>query len=303
MAAKITTGAVSRPHTSDMAAAEASGLPLEHAPVHVNADVDPAIAAYLSDAGLRFVPVPALESDGTSPCVIVWGDPARPLTAALEQGQPPAPALDAWTARGRALLDIHARGGCVLIDQDALSKGRAGWERLRALPAFRDLPAGPGADARPGQTMRQVLVQMALMQSPDAMQTLERLQAASGAIPGAHSTLDLAGHGLGALHALEAEMDALRTQSAQAEAAHRKSMAEAEQLLAQALRDLREEAAMRQALEMRPLAWLALQSRRALAAISWRIAHAVPRIMGRLGGQKRPIPMGKTDTDPHDDRR
>ena len=98
-------------------------------------------------------------------------------------------------------------------------------------------------------------------------------------------------------------MDALRTQSAQAEAAHRKSMAEAEQLLAQALRDLREEAAMRQALEMRPLAWLALQSRRALAAISWRIVHAVPRIMGRLGGQKRPIPMGKTDTDPHDDRR
>ena len=140
---------------------------------------------------------------------------------------------------------------------------------------------------------------MALMQSPDAMQTLERLQAASGGVP---SPLDLAKHGLGALNAIEVEMDALRTQSAQAEAAHRKSMAEAEQLLAQALRDLREEAGRRQALEMRPLAWLALQSRRALAAISWRIAHAARRIMGRLGGQKPPIPMGKTETDPHDDR-
>jgi hypothetical protein len=299
MAAKITTGAASRPPASDMAAAEAPGLPPEHALVHVNEDVDPAIAAHLSDAGLRFVPVSALESDRTSPCVIVWGDPARALTAAFEQGQPPTQALDAWNARGRVLLDIHARGGCVLIDQDALSKGGAGWERLRALPAFRDLRTGPGADARPGQVMRQVLVQMALMQSPDARQTLERLQAASGAVPGATSALDLAGHGLGALHTLEAEMDALHTQSAQAEATHRKSMAEAEELLAQALHDLREEAAMRQALEMSRRAWLASRFGDALASIRWRIAQA----RRRLAGQKRPIPMGKTEENPHDDRR
>ena len=298
MAAKITTGAASRPHASDMAA----GVAPEHAPVHVSEDVDPAIAAYLSDAGLRLVPVPTLESDGTSPFMIVWGDPSRALTAAFEQGQPPAPALDAWNARGRALLDIHARGGCVLIDQDALSKGGAGWERLRALPAFGDLPAGPGADLPPGRALRQVLAQMALMQSPDAMQTLERLQAASGGVP---SPLDLAKHGLGALNAIEVEMDALRTQSAQAEAAYRKSMTEAEQLLAQALRDLREEAAMRHALEMPRRAWLAARLGDTLASIRWRIAQA----RRRLAGQKRPIPMGKTgpldktETDPHDDRR
>ena len=300
MAAKITTGAASRPHASGIVAGDTSGQPPEHAPVHVSEDVDPAIAAYLSDAGVRLVPVPP---EGRAPCAIIWGDPARALAAAIEQGQPPAQALDAWSARGRALLDIHTRGGCELIDQDTLAQGGAGWDRLRAMPAFRDLPAGPRGAAPPAQAIRHMLVQMALLQAPDAMQSLERLQAASGALTGARSALDLAGHGLGALHAIEAEMDALRTQIAQAEAAHRKSMAEAEQLLAQALRDLREEAAMRQALEMRPLAWLALQSRRALAAISWRIVHAVRRIMGRLGGQKPPIPMGKADTDTHDDRR
>ncbi len=299
MAAKITTGAASRSHASDMAAADAPGLPLEHAPAHVSEDVDPAIAAHLSDTGLRLVPVPPAAPDGASPCVIIWGGAARALAAAIEQGQPPAPALDAWNARGRALLDIHARGGCVLIDQDTLTEGGAGWDRLRAMPAFRDLPAGPGAAATPGQAMRKALAQMALLQSPDAMQTLERLQTASGALPGARSALDLAGHGLGALHTLEAEMDALHSQSAQAEATHRKSMTEAEELLAQALRDLREEAAMRHALEMPRRAWLAARLGDALASIRWRIAQA----RRRLAGQKRPIPMGKSEENPHDDRR
>lgn len=301
MAAKITTDAASRPPASGMAAAEAPGLPPEQARVHVSEDVDPAIAAYLSDAGLRLVPVPPAASVGAAPCAIIWGDPARPLAAAFEQDQPLAQALDAWNARGRALLDIHAHGGCVLIDQYALTTGGTGWERMRALPAFRDLPAGPGADAPPDQAMRQMLAQIALMQSPDAMQTLQRLQAASGdtPAPGTPSPLDLAGHGLGALHRIETEMAALRIKIAQLDAAHRKRMAEAEQLLAQALHDLRAEAAMRHALEMSRRAWLAARIGDALASIRWRIAQA----RRRLAGQKRPIPMGKTEENPHDDPR
>lgn len=300
MAVKITTDAASRPPASDMAAAEAPGLPPEPARVHLSEDVDPAIAAYLSSVGLRLVPVPPAASELASPCAIVWGG-ARALAAAFEQGQPPAHALEAWNARGRALLDIHARGSCVLIDQDTLTQGGTGWERLRSLLAFRDLPGGPGADARPGQAMRQVLAQMALMQSLDTMQTLERLQTASGdtPAPGAPRPLDLAGHGLGMLQAIEAEMDALYTQNAQAEATHRKSMAEAEQLLAQALRDLREEAAMRHALEMPRRAWLAARLGDALASIRWRFTQG----RRRLARQKRSIPMSKSEENPHDDRR
>lgn len=257
------------------------------------ADVDPVITNALTVEGFHTEPfqpeaVNAALADpsaagqgGSAPCAIVWGDPARCLATAIQQGLQTNQVLDEWHTRAKTLLAIYRRNRrrLVLIDCRLLTMAGNGpaCDLLRsklACPTLQLPVDGAQQDDRQSSTLAdrplmQALTQLAIIQFNDIRETLNELQASSIS-PSVDSlnALDLSGAAfeLARLITAEEEAELLRTQvglqaqdiaQASEELArlrteasqHMKASLETDKVLAQALSDLRSEAKARQELQ------------------------------------------------------